>query len=160
MKLTYQLAQVNIGKILAPMDNPVMEGFKSNLDPINKLAENSPGFIWRLKDETNNATSIKIFEDDFMLINMSVWESIDALYQFVYQSHHVQYVKRRKEWFEKMPEMFMALWYVPAGHEPTPLEAMERLNYLRKHGDTPFSFGFRNKFTAEEASQFHSKVNR
>jgi len=80
---------------------------------------------------------------------MSVWENADALFQFVYQSQHTEYVKRRKEWFEKMPEMYMALWYVPAGHVPIVQEAVERLNYLRKHGETPHAFSFRKRFTVE-----------
>ena len=152
--MKYQLAQLNIGKILGPIDGPVMAEFVANLDPINSLAEKSPGFVWRLKDDSNNATSIKVYDDDFIIVNMSVWENADALFQFVYQSQHTEYVKRRKEWFEKMPEMYMALWYVPSGHAPTVQEAVERLNYLRKHGETPHAFSFRKQFTAEEGANF------
>jgi len=154
MNMQYHLAQVNIGKIIAPMDSPVMAGFADNLDRINSLAEKSDGFIWRLKDDSNNATSIKVFDDDFMLINMSVWKNIDSLYKYVYQSAHTDYLKRRKEWFEKMPEMYMALWYVPETHIPNCAEAIERLFYLRKNGDTAFAFGFKNKFSPEEAAAF------
>src|SRR5436190_10799386 len=111
--MEFYLAQVNIARMLAPIDSPVMEDFVANLDRINALAEASNGFVWRLKDDTNNATSIKIFDDDFLIVNMSVWENIDVLSQFVYQSDHVEIFKRRKEWFQKMPEMHMALWYVP-----------------------------------------------
>ena len=152
--MKYHLAQLNIGKILAPIDSPVMAEFVANLDPINSLAEKSPGFVWRLKDDSNNATSIKVYDDDFIIVNMSVWENADALSQFVYQSQHTEYVKRRKEWFVKMPEMYMALWYVPAGHAPTVQEAIDRLNYLRKHGETPYAFSFKKRFTVEEASGF------
>ena len=152
--MKYHLAQLNIGKILGPIDSPVMAEFVANLDPINSLAEKSPGFVWRLKDDSNNATSIKVYDDDFIIVNMSVWENADALFQFVYQSQHTEYVKRRKEWFEKMPEMYMALWYVHAGHVPTVQEAVERLNYLRKHGETPHAFSFRKRFTVEEALGF------
>ncbi|HEY9194906.1 MAG TPA: DUF3291 domain-containing protein [Mucilaginibacter sp.] len=152
--MKYHLAQLNIGKILAPIDSPVMAEFVANLDPINSLAEKSPGFVWRLKEDNNNATSIKVYDDDFIIVNMSVWENADALFQFVYQSQHTEYVKRRKEWFEKMPEMYMALWYVPAGHAPTVQEAVERLNYLRKHGETPYAFSFKKRFTVEEAVGF------
>ena len=152
--MKYHLAQLNIGKILGPIDSPVMAEFVANLDPINSLAEKSPGFVWRLKDDSNNATSIKVYDDDFIIVNMSVWENTDALFQFVYQSQHTEYVKRRKEWFEKMPEMYMALWYVPAGHAPTVQEAVERLNYLRKHGETPYAFSFRKRFTVEEGLGF------
>ncbi|MBO9203077.1 MULTISPECIES: DUF3291 domain-containing protein [Niastella] len=149
--MKYHLAQLNIGKILGPIDSSVMAEFVANLDPINSLAEKSTGFAWRLKDDNNNATSIKVYDDDFIIVNMSVWENIDALFQFVYQSQHTEFVKRRKEWFEKMPEMYMALWYVPAEHAPTVQEAVERLNYLRKHGETPYAFSFRKRFTVEEA---------
>jgi Domain of unknown function (DUF3291) len=152
MKLQYHLAQVNIGKILAPMDSPLMSEFKNNLDRINALAEASEGFIWRLKDDNNNATSIKVFEDDFMLINMSVWKDIDALYKYVYESAHMEYLKNRKAWFERLTEKYMALWWIPGDHIPTPSEAIERINHIRQNGDTAFAFGFKKRFTAEEAN--------
>lgn len=154
LKMEFHLAQVNIAKMLAPIDSPVMADFVANLDTINALAENNAGFVWRLKDESNNATAIKIFDDDFLIINMSVWKNNETLFQFVYESNHVEILKRRKEWFEKMPEMHMALWYVQAGHLPTVAEAIERLNYLRIHGETPFSFGFKKRFSIEEAYKF------
>jgi len=150
--MEFYLAQINIAKMLAPIDSPVMADFVANLDGINTLAEKSQGFIWRLKDESNNATAIKIFDDDFLIVNMSVWKNREALFQFVYQSNHVQILKRRKEWFEKMPEMHMAQWYIPAGHLPTVTEAIERLNYLRNHGETPFSFSFKKGFVIEETN--------
>ena len=145
------LAQLNIARMLAPIDSPIMADFVANLDPINRLAEKSNGFVWRLKDETNNATSIRIFEDDFLIVNMSVWESVDALFQYVYQSDHVEVFRRRKEWFGKMPEMHMVLWYIPVGSIPSVVDAEERLTYLRRHGETPYAFSFRKKFTAVEA---------
>ncbi|HEV3249939.1 MAG TPA: DUF3291 domain-containing protein [Puia sp.] len=137
------LAQVNISRMLAPIDSPLMEGFVSNLDRINALAEASEGFIWRLRDETNNATSIRVFDDDFLIVNMSVWKNMEALYQFVYRSNHLEMIRQRREWFEKMPEMHLALWFVPAGHLPTVAEATERLTYLRNNGETPFAFTFK-----------------
>src|SRR4051812_36672968 len=106
------LAQVNIAKMKAPIDDPVMQDFVANLDSINALAEDSDGFVWRLKTEGNNATSIKIFDDDFLIVNMSVWKDIETLNQFVYRSDHVKIFKRRKEWFDKMAELHMAMWYV------------------------------------------------
>ena len=151
MNVQYHLAQVNIGKILAPMDSPIMAEFKNNLDRINALAEASEGFVWRLKEENNNATSIKVFEDDFMLINMSVWKDFDSLYKYVYESAHMEYLKNRKAWFERLTEKYMALWWIPAGHIPTPAEAIERLDHIRKQGETAFAFGFKKRFTAEEA---------
>jgi hypothetical protein len=152
--MNYQLAQVNIARMLAPIDSHVMAEFVANLNPINELAERSEGFIWRLKDDSNNATSMKFFEDDMMILNMSVWASMDALFRYVYRTDHLDYVKRRGEWFEKMPEMHMALWYIPAGHVPTATEALERVAYIRQHRDTPYAFTFRKKFTAAEAESF------
>jgi Domain of unknown function (DUF3291) len=148
------LSQINIAKMQAPIDSPLLADFVANLDRINALAENSEGFVWRLKDDNNNATSIKIFNDDFLIVNMSVWENADTLFQFVYHSNHVDIFKRRKEWFEKMQEMHMALWYIPEGHLPTVAEATERLSFLRNNGETPFSFSFKKRFTIEEAAKF------
>jgi Domain of unknown function (DUF3291) len=153
MKSDYHLAQVNVGKILAPMDSPLMSEFKNNLDRINALAEASEGFVWRLKEENNNATSIKVFEDDFMLINMSVWKDMDALYKYVYESAHVEYLKKRREWFERLSEIHMAMWWIPAGHIPSPAEAIERLTHMREKGDTPYAFGFKKRFTPEELTK-------
>jgi hypothetical protein len=139
------LAQVNIARSLGPIDSPVMAEFVAALEPINTLAEKSEGFIWRLKDDTNNATSIKAYDDDLIIVNMSVWKNIDALFQFAYKSKHIDYFIRRSEWFEKMPQMHMALWHVPVGHEPTVAEAVERLDYLRKNRESDFAFTFKRK---------------
>lgn len=155
--MNYYLAQVNIAKMLAPINSPVMAEFVNNLDRINALAENSDGFIWRLKDDTNNATSIKIYDDDFLIINLSVWSSIETLFSFVYQSQHLEIFKKRSSWFEKMPVMHMAMWYVPAGHVPTTDEAKSRLDHLRLHGETPFAFSFKKRFKVEDAKGF-SKI--
>lgn len=151
--MEFHVAQVNIAKMLAPIESPVMAGFVANLDIINALAEKSEGFAWRLKEENNNATAVKIFDDDFLIINMSVWENTESLFQFTYQSNHAGIFKRRKEWFSKLAEMHMALWYIPKGHLPTVAEAIERLTYLRSHGETPFSFSFKKRFTVEEYCQ-------
>jgi hypothetical protein len=149
--MKFHLAQLNIARMLAPVDSPVMADFVANLDRINAVAENSGGFVWRLKDDSNNATSIRIFEDDFLIVNLSVWQSVDALFQFVYQSDHLEIFKRRIEWFEKMPEMHMVMWYVPAGSIPSVADAVERLIYLRLQGETPFAFSFKKRFSAEQA---------
>jgi hypothetical protein len=145
MNSDFHLAQVNIGRILAPIDSPVMADFVANLDPINALAESSEGFIWRLKDEHNNATAIKMYDDDMIIVNMSVWKNMDSLFNFVYRTHHLDFFKRRASWFEKMPEMHMALWYVPVGHIPTVAEAQDRIDHLRKHGDSDYAFTFKRK---------------
>lgn len=154
--MEFNLAQINIARMLAPLDSPVMTEFVANLDHINALAEKSEGFFWRLKDDTNNATSVKIYDDDFLIVNMSVWQSADALFQFVYRSQHLEVFKKRQAWFEKMPVMHMALWYIPEGHSPTVSEAITRLDHLRTHGETPFAFTFKKKFTAIEANGFIS----
>jgi hypothetical protein len=156
--MEFHLAQINIGKMLAPIDSPVMAEFVANLDRINALAENSEGFVWRLKDDSNSATSIKVYNDDLIIVNMSVWEHLDYLFQYVYQSAHVEIFKRRKEWFEKMSEMHMVLWYVPAGHKPSVNEAVEKLNFLRKNGETPLAFTFKKRFTAEEAASYQVTI--
>ncbi len=152
--MNYHLAQINIAKMLAPLDSPVMADFVANLDPINALAENSDGFIWRLKDDHNNATSIKIYDDEFLLVNMSVWRDVDSLFKYAYQSQHLDIFKRRKEWFEKMTQMHMALWFVPENHKPSVEEATLRLDYLRTHGETPYAFSFKKRFSAKEAINF------
>jgi len=151
--MEYHLAEVNIGRILGPMDSAVMAEFAANLDPINALAESSPGFVWRLKDESNNATSISVTEDRFLIVNLSVWRTIDDLFAFTYRSAHTEYVRRRGEWFERMKEMFLACWYVPVGHEPTVAEAMERIEYIRRHGPTPYAFTFKQRFSVEGAKE-------
>lgn len=148
------LAQINIAKMLAPLDSPIMADFVANLERINALADDSPGFIWRLQGEEDNATALRVFEDNYLIVNMSVWTSIDALFAFTYQSAHKEIFKRKKEWFSKMQEMHMACWYIPKGHEPTTEEAKQRLAYLNAHGETPYAFTFKNKVTAEEAASF------
>lgn len=137
------LAQVNIAKMKGPIDSPIMADFVANLDRINALAEAHEGFVWRLKGDENNATAIKVFEDDFLIINMSVWKDKKSLSDYVYKSDHKEIFKRRAEWFESMSEMHMALWLVEEGHFPSPEEAKERLEYLQKNGETEFAFGFR-----------------
>jgi uncharacterized protein DUF3291 len=141
----YHIAQVNIGMPKAPIDSPLLAEFMAALDPINELADGSPGFVWRLQTEDGNATAIRPFDDERLMINMSVWASIDELASFVYRSGHVDVMRRRREWFEHM-RLFMTLWWVPAGHVPTTVEARERLDHLAAHGPTPFAFTFKARF--------------
>lgn len=150
----YNLAQVNIARMLAPIDSLVMADFVANLDRINKLAENSKGFVWRLTDENDNATSLQVFEDEFVIVNMSVWSSKKALFEFTYSSAHVEVFKRKKEWFSKMRDMHMALWYVLEGVNPTPEDAKERLEYLNANGESPYAFTFKSDFSADEANRY------
>ena len=143
----FHLAQVNIGRFLAPIDSPIMAGFRAELDPINALADQSPGFIWRLQTEDGDATAIRPYAgDDLMAINMSVWESLEALQQFVYKSHHVRTLRARGQWFEPIEGPILALWWIPDGHMPTVQEAVERLAHLKAHGPTAHAFTFRTPF--------------
>ena len=144
------LAQVNIAKRLAHMDDPIMQGFINNIDKMNALADSSDGFIWRLQDEDKDEAG-RVFQVDSLLINMSVWENLDALFNYTYNSGHVEIFKRKKEWFSKMKMMHMAFWYIPEGYEPTLQDSKERLEYLNTHGDTPYAFSFKSKFTLEDA---------
>ena len=142
----FELAQLNIGRIVAPLDDPQLKEFVDNLDPINALAEHSVGFVWRLKGTDNNATSIRAFDDDMIIVNMSVWRDLESLKHYVYQSDHTRFLRERKKWFSVMSEMYMALWWVPAGHQPSVQEAQARLMHLRQHGETPHAFSFRKTF--------------
>ena len=147
----FHLAQLNIGRLRAPMDDPIMAGFKNQLDPINALADTSPGFVWRLQTDEGNATSIRPYaDDDRMAVNMSVWESLDALQQFVYKTAHVGPLHDRKQWFEPIDGPILVLWWIPAGHIPTISEAMERLERLKQLGPTPDAFTFRTPFPAPD----------
>lgn len=144
------IAQLNIGRALAPVDSPLLDEFIAALDPINALADRAPGFVWRLQTDEGNATAIRPFDDDRMIVNMSVWESIDALAEFVYRSDHVAVMRRRREWFERI-RVYMVLWWVPAGHMPSADEAIERLEHLRARGPTPHAFTFKARYLADDA---------
>jgi uncharacterized protein DUF3291 len=143
----YHLAQLNIGRLLAPLESPQLAPFVEALEPINALADGAPGFVWRLQTEDGDATAIRAFDDDMLIVNMSVWESVEALGDFVYRSDHVSVMRRRREFFERMAEAFMVLWWVPAGHRPTVAEAKDRLARLRRDGPTPEAFTFREQFS-------------
>jgi len=146
----YHLAQVNIGRMRAPLSDPQMAGFVAQLEPINALADTSPGFVWRLQTEDGDATTLRPYEDDSILLNLSVWRSLDDLYAFTYNSEHRQVMKQRRQWFEKFESVYVALWWVPAGHIPDTEEAKERLEYLRTHGETPYAFSYKKAFPAPD----------
>jgi heme-degrading monooxygenase HmoA len=147
--MKYHLAQVNIGRFIRPVEDPANADFVDALDQVNALAEASPGFVWRLTGDGNNATDIKPFPDDpNMAINMSVWESVDALAAFVYRTmDHRGVMRRRREWFEEM-KVYMALWWVPAGTLPTIEDAKAKLALLERLGPTQEAFTFRQPFAA------------
>ena len=149
----FELAQLNVGIIKGPMDSPVMADFAANLDRINALAERSPGFVWRLQTEEGNATAIRPFEDANMLVNMSVWRDVEALNEYVYRTAHMEILRRRREWFERMDEAFLVLWWVPKGHRPNVTEAIAKLDLLRSNGPTAEAFTFRQPFPAPDADQ-------
>ena len=146
----YQLAQINIATLTAPLDSPELRDFVDNLDRINALAEESDGFVWRLKGEGNDATSLRPLGEN-VIVNMSVWRDAESLRNYVYRSAHVEILRRKREWFLRPTEAIYVLWWVPAGHRPTVEEAVVRLLHLRKHESTPEAFNFGEAFPAPDA---------
>lgn len=149
MPSSCHLAQLNIARARAHFTDPLMAGFVARLDEINALAEASPGFVWRLKDEA--ATVVKGWEDETILTNLSVWESPGHLHDFVYRSAHAQVLRQRKNWFERMPELQQAMWWIAPGHVPTLAEAKERLAYLQRYGESEFAFTFASLLSSRGA---------
>ncbi|MFV8783020.1 DUF3291 domain-containing protein [Microbulbifer sp. SA54] len=145
----FQIAQLNIATLAAPIDSPQLVDFVANLDRINALAETSPGFVWRLQTEDGDATGIDYFGPE-KIVNLSVWESDKALHDYVYRSAHVEIMRRKKEWFQKMSEAYMVLWWVPVGHIPSIEEAAKKLDVLRENGPTAEAFTFKKAFPAPE----------
>jgi heme-degrading monooxygenase HmoA len=144
----HHLAQVNLATLRAPLDGPELAQFVARLEPINALADASPGFVWRLQTEDGDATAIRPFDDDRIMVNLSVWESFEALRAFVYASRHLEVMRHRRAWFHRMADPYLALWWVPAGTIPTVAEARERLELLARLGPTAEAFTFRSPFPA------------
>jgi heme-degrading monooxygenase HmoA len=162
--MDYVLAQVNIARLVAPLDSPRVADFVAGLEPVNAAADGAPGFVWRLQDEDGDATALRGFAADAVgapggvIINMSVWESVADLAAFVYDPTHRAVLRRRREWFEQMRDAYAALWWVPRGHEPTIAEAEDRVRHLRAHRPTPQAFTLRLHFpppSADEAAPVH-----
>ena len=153
----HHLAQVNIGRWRVPSGDPGHEAavadFMALLDPVNALADGAPGFVWRLQTEAGNATAIRPFDDPNLLINLSIWESFEALRDFVYASRHLDVMRRRREWFVRLTEEYMALWWVPAGTIPTVDDAKRALDRLRRAGPSPAAFTFREPYPAPRAGR-------
>lgn len=148
---TYYLAQFNITKLKADLDDPIMKEFKDFLAPVNQLAEESPGFVWRFKDETGDA-AIDVetpFEDPMIFVNMSVWEDYESLRAYTYDTVHSYFLKSRKKWSEKMDNHQVVLWWIEAGHIPSLEEAKSKLDQLEKQGSTPSAFGLRELYKAD-----------
>ncbi|MFB6777719.1 DUF3291 domain-containing protein [Streptomyces sp. NPDC056352] len=148
----HELAQVNIARLTFPLDSPQLKDFVDALDPVNAVADQAAGFIWRLRGETGNATDVPVFGDSWLIVNMSVWRDTDALTAFMYQGQHRELLARRREWFERVEEAMTALWWVPAGERPTVQDAEERLRILREHGPTDRAFTLRTSFPAPAPS--------
>jgi hypothetical protein len=143
----HHLAQLNIAKFRAPMDDPMLADFVAALDPINHLAEDAPGFVWRLTDEgSNDATSITFYDDPLLLVNMSVWVDVESLRNYVYRSAHTDLLRRRREWAITLDESHLVLWWVPVGHRPDLVEANDRLAKLRAEGPSEEAFTFAHVF--------------
>jgi len=145
----YHVAQYNIARMRAPLDDAIMRGFVSRLDELNHLADRTPGFVWRLKDESDHATSIRVYEDALIVVNMSTWDSIDALHAFAYKSDHGPAYAERRRWFEPMEPPTLVLWWVPADHEPDTLEGKARLELLCS-GPSREAFSMKERFPAPE----------
>ena len=146
----YHLAQLNIARMRAPLDDPLMQRFVEWLDPVNGLADESEGFIWRLQTEEGNATSVRPFEDESILVNMSVWDSLENLRAFVLQPNHMQVMRESSRWFEALDGPHLVLWWVRAGHIPSPDEARKKLKFLEAHGPTAEAFNFSQVFPPPE----------
>ncbi|KAA3648146.1 MAG: DUF3291 domain-containing protein [Chloroflexi bacterium] len=147
--MPYHLAQLNIAKMIYSVEDPRMAEFMDNLDPINQLAEEAPGFVWRLQTEEGDATAIRAFEDPKILLNMSMWEDVESFRNYVYKSQHLDFFKDREKWFEPMTEAHMVMWWVAEGHLPDVEEAKKRLEMLRANGPTPRAFTVAKNFEPE-----------
>jgi hypothetical protein len=139
-----------MARLLEPLDHPSIVDFVEALEPINRLAETSPGFVWRHQTEDGDSTSVRPYSDDRIIINFSVWTDPDALWHYTYKSDHVDVFRRRREWFDRNLEAHLVMWWIPAGHIPSVREATERLEKLRTIGPTPEAFTFRQRFDPPE----------
>jgi Domain of unknown function (DUF3291) len=147
----YHIAEVNIGRVRASLEDESMQGFVSRLDEINELAERSPGFVWRLKSDVGPSSYLKPYDDERILVNLSVWESVETLKDYTYRTAHAEVLRDRKNWFEKFSGMYLALWWVPVGHAPSVDEAKQRLEHMEKHGPSQFAFTFKTVMPPDES---------
>jgi len=144
----YHLAQINVAELKAPLDSPQLRDFVDNLDRINALAEGSPGFVWRLTGDGNDATGLRPMGEK-IIVNYSIWRDVETLKSFVYSTAHVEILKRKREWFERM-KLNYVLWWVPAGHVPTVEQAVAKLEHLRAHGPSADAFHFGEAYSAPD----------
>ena len=150
MPAAWQIAQFNIATALYPHDDARMSDFFAQLDEINELADQSPGFVWRLQSESGNATDIQVDDDPLLIVNMSVWQSIDALFEFAYRSAHRGVMADRKRWFKRPDAPYQVLWWVTAGHIPTVEEGAARLRLLSETGPSADAFTFKSRFPSPD----------
>jgi Domain of unknown function (DUF3291) len=153
--VAFELAQVNVSRLLAPLDSPLLADFVAALDEVNAAGDRAAGFVWRLQTEDGNATAIRAFEWDAgdshgVIVNLTVWTSVEALAAFAFSGRHVEIMRRRRTWFARPAEATTALWWVPAGHRPSTAEAEDAVRHLRAHGPTPRAFTFRTPFPAPD----------
>ena len=146
MTAAHHLAQVNISRLLAPLDSELLREFVDALDPVNAAGDAAPGFVWRLQTEDGDATAVRIFDDPDLIVNLTVWTDLKSLGDFAFGSGHVEIMRRRRTWFARPTEAMVALWWIPAGTRPTVRDAEERLIALRQNGPTPFAFTMRTPF--------------
>ncbi|MEL7935738.1 DUF3291 domain-containing protein [Pseudomonas delhiensis] len=148
MSQPYHLAQVNIARARAPLDHPLMRDFVDQLAPVNALAEASRGFVWRLQDEAGDATGVQAFDDPRIIVNLSLWESLEALRDYVYGGEHLAVLRRRRDWMEKLPGPTLALWWLPAGQLPSLAQACAALRSLAERGPSAEAFSIARPFPA------------
>ncbi|MFG1946488.1 DUF3291 domain-containing protein [Nonomuraea sp. NPDC048826] len=147
------LAQLNIAHLRAPIDSAELAEFVALLEPINTLADQAPGFVWRLKESETDPTATVVHDyGDHLLVNFSVWEDLDTLWNYVYRSGHLEVLRRRREWFHRVAESYMVMWWVPDGVIPSLAEGMARLDRLRTEGPGPEAFTFKDSYTSSEAA--------
>lgn len=150
MPAGFQLAQVNVARMVEPLEHPSMASFVALLDEVNELAESSAGFVWRFQGADGNATYLRPYDDDRILFNMSVWTSVEALRAYAYGGAHADAMRRRREWFSRFEQPNVALWWVREGTRPAVSEALARLEHLQRHGPTAVAFTFKTAFAAAE----------
>ena len=150
---SYHLVQSNVARMLGPIEDPVMAGFVERLEPLNALADASPGFVWRYQTDEGDATEVRVFNDELILFNMSVWESVEALENFVYRSNHAEALQKKAEWFERASRATLALWWIEIGHVPSVEEAKDRFDVLWRDGPSAEAFTFRDRFPAPDVKQ-------
>lgn len=154
----WQIAQVNVAKLIAPLEDPRIDAFRQALDRINQLGESQPGFVWRAKGAGFDATDLRVWDDPDVILNATVWDGIDQLAAFAYRTEHRDFVRRRHEWFAPMDEAYQTLWWIPAGSIPTLDDCVERLTHLRANGPTPYAFDFKTRFPAPDTVSPPAKV--